>query len=213
MIRTPWLPCFAVAALLWGSTATPAAAQLQRGYSAGKGGSTAATAPSRSTTPPPQPSTPTKGGSSNGAGDPGGASTSTAAQGKGGSGSTAANASSSDASTTNQGGSQGSPGGATRMVTTETTPAATTTPVVAVANLALVGRVRSPDATPLAGITVEARQGSRVVTTQTDRTGTYTLNLPAGQWEVSASDLDYDVHPARKVYQLDTAAGTITRIE
>ncbi len=201
MTRTPLLPWLAVAALLW-ATATPAAAQLHRRYSAGKGGSTATTTATKSATPPPQ-SSASQGGASSGAGDSTGASTATATQGQGGT------ASASTAAT------QGSAGGATQMMTTETVPVAatTTTPVVAVASLSLVGRIRTPDATPVAGITVEAHQGSRAVTTKTDRTGTYTLSLPAGQWTVSASDLDYDVDPARKVYQVDTAAGTITRIE
>jgi len=196
MTRTPWLSSLTVAALLWGLTAHPAvAAQYQRSMTSKGGRSTAG-----KTT---QPAAPTKRGSSNPGGNASGS-----GSGSSGSGTTGAASqgnSGAPPSTTNANQAQASGTTAAR-----TTP---TTPLVPVANLALVGRVKAPDATPLQGITVQARQGSRVVTTQTDRTGTYTLSLPAGRWEVSATDLDYDVTPMRKVYQVDTTAGTVTRIE
>jgi len=80
-----------------------------------------------------------------------------------------------------------------------------------VVGVSLNGRVIDPAGLSVADITIKAVQGEETLITTTDNNGNYQFALTQGVWSVSATDLDYDITPAQKVYQVDGAS--ITRIE
>lgn len=110
----------------------------------------------------------------------------------------------------------GNVGSPQQQVTTESaeTPAENM-PVAAVgsieAGVALSGRITDPAGQPVTDITVKAMQGEVVLVSMTDDSGYYHFALPQGIWSVSASDLDYDITPAQKVYEV--LGASVTRIE
>jgi hypothetical protein len=79
------------------------------------------------------------------------------------------------------------------------------------ANASLSGKILDPAGLSVANITVKAVKGSETLESQTDGSGNYQFALSNGTWSVSAADLDYDITPSQKVYQVQ--GYNITRIE
>ena len=82
---------------------------------------------------------------------------------------------------------------------------------VIIVGVSLAGRVIDPAGLSVADITVKAVRGDETLTTTTDNNGNYQFPLTQGVWSVSAVDLDYDITPAQKVYEV--VGAIINRIE
>lgn len=83
--------------------------------------------------------------------------------------------------------------------------------IIREAGVSLAGKILDPAGQSVSNIRVKAVQGSQVLESITDTTGQYHFALPQGVWSVSATDLDYDITPVQKVYEV--LGVSVTRIE